>query len=115
VADTRRANPLVLPLMTAGALLLLAPILLLRQWEIRRRPVVTASASGHHVVVARRKGSPRVVVATVEFDRPSRDGEPAHCRVENFEVGAPSDPKAFSPTLQLAVRTDSCYDAKRIP
>jgi hypothetical protein len=89
-------------------------IALVRQWEIGRRPVVTASASGQHVIVSKGKGAPVFVVATVEFDRPSKDGLSVHCKIDDQQVGKPSDTKAFDVSIRLAVRTDSCYDAVRV-
>jgi hypothetical protein len=89
-------------------------IALVRQWEIGRRPVVTASASGQHVIVSKGKGAPVFVVATVECDRPSKDGLSVHCKIDDQQVGKPSDTKAFDVSIRLAVRTDSCYDAVRV-
>lgn len=110
-----KRNSAVLLLTVLGGFILAAPILLLRQWEISRRPIVPASALGHHVIVSKGKGAPHFVVATVEFDRPSNDGPSVHCRIDDQQVGKPSDPKAFDVWIRLAVRTDSCYDAVRVP
>jgi hypothetical protein len=99
-----KRRSLVFPLTVVGGLILVTPIALVRQWEIGRRPVVTASASGQHVIVANKKGAPNIVVATVEFDRPTKDGRSVHCTIDDQEVGRPSDPKAFSVSIRLAVR-----------
>jgi hypothetical protein len=100
-------------LYVAGALILLSPLALLRHRAISERPIVTASASDQHVVPPK-KGEP-YVVATLEFDRPSKDGQLVHCKIADQFVGKPYDPKAFDTQIHLAVRTDSCYDAVRMP
>jgi hypothetical protein len=101
-------------LPVVGGLILLSPIAFLRQREISRRPIVTASASGQHVIPAKGKSGPHVL-ALVEFDRPSKDGQTVHCKIADQFVGWPSDPQAFDISIRLAVRTDSCYDSVRVP
>jgi hypothetical protein len=99
----------------AGALVLLSPLAFLRQREISKRPIVTATASGQHTIVSKGKGAPVFVVATVEFDRPSKDGLSVHCKIDDQQVGKPSDRGAFDDRIHLAVRTDTCFDAVRVP
>lgn len=98
----------------AGALFLLSPLALLREREISKRPIVIASAWDQRVIPQQGKKGPHVI-AMVDFDRPSNDGPPVHCQIADQSVGKPSDPKAFDTHIQLAVRTDSCYDAVRVP
>jgi len=101
-------------LAVAGALVLLSPLVFLRQREISKRPIVTASATDQRVIPPTGKGGPHVV-ATVEFDRPSKDGLSVHCKIADQFVGRPSDATALDTQIRLAVRTDSCYDAVRVP
>jgi hypothetical protein len=103
----------ILAIEVAVAIVLFTPIALVRQHEISKRPIVTASASDQPEIPGKGKTGP-LVIATVEFDRPSKDG-PVHCKITDQTVGHPWDRAAFDTRIHLAVRTDSCYDAVRVP
>lgn len=101
-------------LAVAGALILLSPLVLLRQHAISERPIVRAAVSDQRVTPPTGKSGPHVL-ATVEFDRPSKIGPPVHCKISDQFVGRPSDSSVFDNQIHLAVRTDSCFDAVRVP
>ena len=107
----RRLN--LFTLVVWGVMIVFAVLIfLVRSHEIGKRPVVIATASNQHVVNLG-KGGLRVF-ATVEFDRPGKDG-PIHCKTDNQRGWDPSNPKAFDAQIHLAVRPDSCYDTVRVP
>lgn len=108
----RRAPPIRL-YVAIGLLILMAPVFFVRQWKVSKRPVVLAMASAQHVV-SKGKGG-QIVIGTVEFDRPDKSGQFVHCKVDDQWLGDQSDHHAYDGLIQLAVRTDSCYDAVRVP